>query len=751
MIMVGTSAFAHCAGHGSLLALRFYGGLSVACDVSIWQHWSMRKWLGWYDRDARKFTGDYSGCVRLILNKVELLAANGVRPVCVMDGRALLSKAGEQEKRAAARKRAEEAMAGHSQSLESKEGLALVKKLAKRCKEFHEQLYAALAKRGYMVIVAPGEADAQAVAMDRRGMVDAVLTGDADLLVHGARVVIVDTHTHPLDAKATWVIRSADVVDGTVPEHNCDEDDDDEEGPSDAEVVVAPGAERGKDKVLALIRESGDNYTRHWQLAVVIAGGDYSPGIKGVGVPTAAGWVLELLRAKAKGAQTPTAGIRLEVKDVCAMMQVKLNAKVNSAPDGSGFYVGVGGPTNVHRAMLAFNHQIVYNPFTAKLECFDPECQVHTHPNEWQPHVGDHTDTNSLAIAQGRVNPFDLSAMLTHTAVMRPNCGCTSPRYHPLTARDVRTVLAPRGTTVLTAAQTTEATSQAKLLLEGRDDRQQVLLSAPNLINDAVHTMLDARNTLKDEVSLSIAYRALHVGSTVDDACLLNQPAHQALLSNGQVDLARAKADDIKAFCNLFQAARVAKKKPRAKDWLDLATDLINMIKNDPGYVPRLRMSPMSVINTTASVPLYEQLNQMWDMWETECHHTADAEWAGMKRPGPYSVWTRDVPEIQQRLPILPVSVLTTAFVADRDQGDTCEAALQRGHKLVAGQTYLQNLRVLFPSRPDGAGPLAEGAWPVDAVVVVCHQSVASMRGSLKHEGDDDDDEGNHWNFVFLQ
>ena len=71
--MVGTSAFAHCAGHGSLLALRFYGGLSVACDVSIWQHWSMRKWLGGHDRDARKFTGDYSGCVRLILNEVELL------------------------------------------------------------------------------------------------------------------------------------------------------------------------------------------------------------------------------------------------------------------------------------------------------------------------------------------------------------------------------------------------------------------------------------------------------------------------------------------------------------------------------------------------------------------------------------------------------------------------------------------------------------------------------------------------------
>lgn len=124
------------------------------------------------------------------MNRVRMLIHFGVIPYLVFDGANLPSKAGTETDRET--RRAESCARG-------KELLRLGKS-AQAHKEFQKAvdvtpemagaLIQELKRSGVKYVVAPYEADSQLAYLERKGIIDGIITEDSDLLVFGARVLL---------------------------------------------------------------------------------------------------------------------------------------------------------------------------------------------------------------------------------------------------------------------------------------------------------------------------------------------------------------------------------------------------------------------------------------------------------------------------------------------------------------------------------------------------------------------------------
>lgn len=130
------------------------------------------------------------------MHRVRMLIHFGVTPYLVFDGDNLPSKAGTENDRA---KRREES---------KKRGMELHRagKIAKAYPEFQKavdvtpkmarQLIDELKKAKVQYVVAPFEADAQLAHLERKGVLDGVLSEDSDMLVYGVKVLITKLDQH---------------------------------------------------------------------------------------------------------------------------------------------------------------------------------------------------------------------------------------------------------------------------------------------------------------------------------------------------------------------------------------------------------------------------------------------------------------------------------------------------------------------------------------------------------------------------
>jgi exonuclease 1 len=130
------------------------------------------------------------------MHRVKMLIYFGVTPYLVFDGDNLPSKAATEAERA---KRREES---------KRRGLELYKarKVSQAYPEFQKavdvtpymarQLIEELKKLNIQYVVAPYEADAQLAYLEKKGIIDGILSEDSDLLVYGARRLITKLDQH---------------------------------------------------------------------------------------------------------------------------------------------------------------------------------------------------------------------------------------------------------------------------------------------------------------------------------------------------------------------------------------------------------------------------------------------------------------------------------------------------------------------------------------------------------------------------
>ncbi|KAL4936378.1 hypothetical protein BDV06DRAFT_205159 [Aspergillus oleicola] len=134
--------------------------------------------------------------IDFVLGRVRMLLFFGVKPYLVFDGDNLPSKAGTEQDR-------------HQRRKESKSlGMELYRKgrTAEAYQEFQKavdvtplmarQLIEELKKLEVQYVVAPYEADAQLVYLEKHGLIDGIISEDSDLLVFGAKCLLSKLDQH---------------------------------------------------------------------------------------------------------------------------------------------------------------------------------------------------------------------------------------------------------------------------------------------------------------------------------------------------------------------------------------------------------------------------------------------------------------------------------------------------------------------------------------------------------------------------
>ena len=407
---------------------------------------------------------------------------------------------------------------------------------------------------------------------------------------------------------------------------------------------------------------------------------------------------------------------------------------------------------------------------TGKTECVDPRCDGSTHKVEWEPYVGSLSvarQGQNAKLAQGALNPHDLSAMSPTPPSQLPNYGHAlsgqqpQPHYVPVTQQEVAANLPPRGTTAesMTVTQRMLVVETYDQLAEGLADKEETRRKDVAVQNDRCHDMLTRRDSHRDEVSNSVRFaRTLNMGVKDTVAYLEVQPEYQDLINahSKEVDLDNASRTKLLAFCNLFQAVKfpsgvgVATIRSEAKAY-------ISAIMTDPTYTPRLKMSYVGNLVLSASFLGPADHAKLWAVFRARrWSHKID-----MVEPGPYD-WCSDRVVLGKKMPATTVGTVTIQYVSqiakgggdgdanindDPDDDDSVvsdddddESALTRATKLVNSMRVVPKFKVAFSK-----ATVSGRSW-----VCVGMQSPASMRGSVKYDGGAED-EGTYWVHIWLE
>ena len=128
--------------------------------------------------------------VDFAMHRVRMLVHFGIKPYIVFDGDNLPSKAGTEMERAA--RRAESKRVGMELLKLGKTSLAHaeLQKAVDVTPEMARQFIEHLRVENIAYVVAPYEADAQLAYLERKGVIQAILSEDSDLLVFGAKCLL---------------------------------------------------------------------------------------------------------------------------------------------------------------------------------------------------------------------------------------------------------------------------------------------------------------------------------------------------------------------------------------------------------------------------------------------------------------------------------------------------------------------------------------------------------------------------------
>ena len=128
--------------------------------------------------------------VEFAMHRVRMLQHFGVIPFLIFDGDYLPSKAATEADRAKRREESKRIGLELLNAGKTSQAYLELQKAVDVTPEMARQLIDELKKTGVQYIVAPYEADAQMVYLERKGFIDGILSEDSDLLVFGAKCLL---------------------------------------------------------------------------------------------------------------------------------------------------------------------------------------------------------------------------------------------------------------------------------------------------------------------------------------------------------------------------------------------------------------------------------------------------------------------------------------------------------------------------------------------------------------------------------
>ncbi|KAK7433370.1 Rad2 nuclease [Neonectria magnoliae] len=165
--------------------LKNYAGQTLGIDAYGWLHraaYSCALELG-QDKPTQKY-------ITSIIHRIKMLRHCGVTPYMVFDGDYLPSKAATEDSRAKKRDEKKKAAMELLRAGKPSQATQEFQKCIDITPEMASALIQHLKKLDIPYVVAPYEADAQLVYLERQGLIDGILSDDSDLLVFGAKKLL---------------------------------------------------------------------------------------------------------------------------------------------------------------------------------------------------------------------------------------------------------------------------------------------------------------------------------------------------------------------------------------------------------------------------------------------------------------------------------------------------------------------------------------------------------------------------------
>lgn len=183
--------------------LKSYAGQTLGVDAFGWLHRGATGCA--YQLAADKPTTFY---ITFVLNRVRMLLDFGITPYLVFDGDAVPSKKETNSKRREEREAAKELGLMLFRSGKKDQAQQELQKAVSITPQMTYNLIEELRRMNVQVLVAPYEADAQLVYLEKTGIIDGIISEDSDLLVFGAQRLITKLDQHGSCAE----IRRADLI-----------------------------------------------------------------------------------------------------------------------------------------------------------------------------------------------------------------------------------------------------------------------------------------------------------------------------------------------------------------------------------------------------------------------------------------------------------------------------------------------------------------------------------------------------------
>lgn len=168
--------------------LRELRGQCVAIDSYCWLH---KGAFACADKLARGEPTDVH--IQYCLKYVNMLLSHDIKPILVFDGRHLPAKAMTEAKRRESRDNSRKRAAELLRVGKTEEAKSYLRRCVDITHEMALQLIQECRRRNVDCVVAPYEADAQLAYLNRKGIAQAVITEDSDLMLFGCSKVSYNT------------------------------------------------------------------------------------------------------------------------------------------------------------------------------------------------------------------------------------------------------------------------------------------------------------------------------------------------------------------------------------------------------------------------------------------------------------------------------------------------------------------------------------------------------------------------------
>ncbi|KAI1306263.1 Rad2 nuclease [Mortierella claussenii] len=165
--------------------LKDYAGKTLAVDGYVWLHKG-----AFACAQELCLSQDTDKYITYFMRKIEMFKFFGVKPYVVFDGGYLPSKALTEQDRLARREESKKQAMDLLQAGKSRQALEQFRRCVDVTPEMAHAVIQALKTEQVDYVVAPYEADAQLAYLEKKGLVDGIVTEDSDLLVFGCKRVI---------------------------------------------------------------------------------------------------------------------------------------------------------------------------------------------------------------------------------------------------------------------------------------------------------------------------------------------------------------------------------------------------------------------------------------------------------------------------------------------------------------------------------------------------------------------------------